>query len=124
MSSRAQITFDERQEGLTGAFVADAKMTSHGGRELFASASGRGRGKQIARQVRGAGACAHATAHASATPILGAAAQVASAMLLETLLQSVSAEDLLAPGRNNKAVKQWQVGSAERGARWCRGLAR
>ena len=35
--------------------------------------------------------------------------QVASATLLETLLQSVPAEDLLAPGRNSKAVKQWQV---------------
>ena len=105
---RAQVTFHERQEGLTGAFVADIRMTSHGGRELFASANGRGRGKQIARQVCTLGECRFRRSGCrTLTPL--SCVQVASATLLETLLQSVPAEDLLAPGRNNKAVKQWQV---------------
>lgn len=70
-----------------GVFTAAAKLLDVGGRQL-ANSTGSGRSKQIAKQVAGAA-------------------------LLTTILETTSAEDLLAPG---KGKQQWQQAQQQRPA--------
>ncbi|EFN52131.1 hypothetical protein CHLNCDRAFT_58974 [Chlorella variabilis] len=73
-------------EGATGPISVAIKLVNSRGGQSFATSTGRGRTKQIGRQI-------------------------ASAALLETILETVPAEDLLAPNRNKPGggKQPWQA---------------
>ena len=86
------VVMDQVDEGPGGGgpFTLEARLTSHRGTQTFASGTGAGRNKQLARQAAGAA-------------------------LLESLLQTVPEDDLLVAGKGKQG---WQVGSASQEWGW------
>ena len=76
-----ELTYSEESESALGPFVVEAKVTSAGGRDTYALASGRGRSKREAKQL-------------------------AAAAALEQLLASVPQSDFLVPGKNKQDKMQ------------------
>lgn len=77
-----ELAYNETSEGTLGPFNVEAKLTSVGGSVLYATGSGRGRGKKDAKQV-------------------------SAAAVLEMLLVNVPESDFLMPGKakQTKAVQ-------------------